>query len=207
MATQNLNLIDDLKCKAANLTYPAKPDGKGSARVNWLRHPYYFGKHNTLESFMLFGEWRRHLIETGEALEVKVIRRELAYQREEINHGDWGEKELPETSFQRRETDPPSQSGVQLALIAGGVVALFALAFAIGKFYSTPSVPMVDGVALTQDETDFIRGFRSHAKHFQEIRQDQKLVDGENSSRAETIHRLKEEGPINGKLHKTRTGT
>ena len=39
----------------------------------------YFGAHNTPESFLLFGEWKRQLIETGKAPEVKQIRKDMAH--------------------------------------------------------------------------------------------------------------------------------
>ncbi len=195
MSTDTIQVDEDLKSKAIKLSYPAKPDGKGSARVNWLRRPYYFGKHNTLESYMLFGEWRRHLIETGEAIEVKVVRRELADLREEINHGEWSEENaaLPE----EQQGNVPPQRGVRFALLASGIIVLVTFLCAIGKYLSTPTVPMVDGVALTPEEVSTIRGIRIHEKRVARIKKEREFIDGnpERHRLSETKDLFKEVGP------------
>ena len=187
--TENIDLIDDLKSRAATLTYPAKPDGRGSARVNWLRHPYYFGKHNTLESYMLFGEWRRHLIETGEAMDMKSVRRNLAILREEVLDQD-----PVEEPSEQEQTSQSHGSFLAIACITCGLL-IGVLLFAVTEFSSTPSVPTVDGLALTPEETEIIRGVREHQNHASRPRSD------DPKRMADTLQELMERGPINGKLH------
>lgn len=201
MSTDTIQVDEDLKSKAIKLSYPAKPDGKGSARVNWLRRPYYFGKHNTLESYMLFGEWRRHLIETGEAIEVKVVRRELADLREEINHGEWSEENaaLPE----EQQGNVPPQRGVRFALLASGIIVLVTFLCAIGKYLSTPTVPMVDGVALTSEEESQIRAMRRNKADLAKIKKDREYIDGDPKRHrlSEMTELIKEVGPERAKQY------
>ena len=64
----------------AELSYPDKPDANGYAKKYFKRRAFYFGAYNTPESFQLFGEWKRQLIESGQAPEVKAVRKDLAHQ-------------------------------------------------------------------------------------------------------------------------------
>lgn len=131
--------LDELKQKAAQISYPAKDDGKGSARVNWRRRAFYFGKHDTLESYQLFGEWRRRLIETGEPTDVRTIRAELTNCE-------------PDSSYQRNPH--------HFRILAMSVCLAAFTAILITKVASVGLPPQVDGRSLSEDETNIIRGIR-----------------------------------------------
>ena len=95
-----------------DLTYPEKPDSNGYAKKYFKRRAYYFGAHNSPESFMLFGEWKRRLVETGSAPEVKKLRKELAQQAIPSPHLHLGapvRKEIP-YNWQRSPAKPSSCS-------------------------------------------------------------------------------------------------
>ena len=142
--------------KALKLSYPPKDDKKGSARVNWKRRWYYFGKHNTPESFQLFVEWRRRLIETGEPPETKLLRKDLAHIRQ-------------------ADEAPPSPPYFIYGLAAATL--LFAIS-TIGLTWNSlkPHSPHVDGVPMSQTEMEFVRGLRVGKK-----RHNRKLNEGMNS--------------------------
>ncbi len=133
------------------LTYPDKPDANGYAKKYFKRRAFYFGAHNSPESFVLFGEWKRRLIETGAATEVKTIRKELAQQSIAGPHMHLG--------------GPAERKPLQLAVITTvASVILFGAVLASAKILSTTMGPTVDGITLTNEEIDFVRGIRLHQK-------------------------------------------
>ncbi len=180
--SQSEKSLDEVRQDAELIAYPAKPDNKGSARVVWRRRSYYFGKFNSPESFSLFGEWKRRLVETGDAPEVKIVRHDLAH--------------LPESSPSR----PYRFLGWPVAnLIAATVLGACVVGGAM--IFSTKTTPMVDGVALTDEEIVRIRGMRSHQKRvatFNKEREDRV---------AELLARIREKGPSDGKRQDIRQRT
>ena len=60
-----------------DLSYPVHPDANGIAQVSYRGKTRFFKQHNTPESWILFGRWRAHLIETGEALAVDEVEQRL----------------------------------------------------------------------------------------------------------------------------------
>ena len=169
------------------LAYPDKPDANGYAKTYFKRRAFYFGAHNSPESFVLFGEWKRRLVETGVAADVKTIRKELAQQTVGPHHLHLG--------------GPLERKPLQLAMITTvASVILFGAVLASAKILSSTMGPTVDGVTLTNEEIDFIRGVRLHRKDF--------AVD--QSSRGEKVAdltmRLMEEGPDRAKSYLSQTG-
>ncbi|MFK8114548.1 MAG: hypothetical protein AB8B91_20270 [Rubripirellula sp.] len=143
---------EELKLKASQLTYPPKDDGKGSARINWQRRGYYFGKHNTSESFQLFCEWRSRLIETGDPTEVRIIRRDLAHDARKKHGQQAGKPAKFETaeSYQRfgewlatmeeSETRTFRSGSVSLVSVVFCVVGIIAFSASFATFLSTPNI-------------------------------------------------------------------
>lgn len=171
-----MNSID-----VADLTYPEKPDNDGRARRYYKRRAYYFGQHNSPESFLLFGEWKRRLMESGEAPEVKEIRRDLAHSAKP------GTGSLKRSLYRR---------GILLTLV------LCVTILGISQIVSSFATPSVDGRPLTLDEQDLVRGVRRH-KDILEA----KAKDSPRSDRiARRLTQLKEEGPGNAH-HEQRNGT
>ena len=166
------------------LAYPDKPDANGYAKKYFKRRAFYFGAHNSPESFVLFGEWKRRLVETGVATEVKTIRRELAQQSIASPHMHLG--------------GPVERKPLQLAVITTvASVLLFGAVLASAKILSSTMGPTVDGITLTNEEIDFIRGVRLHRSEFVG------LSDERPARIAELTARLMEEGPKNAQYHRS----
>ena len=131
---------------AAELSYPAKPDTRGHARKSWQGYSYSFGKHNTAESFVLFGEWRKHLIETGEALKTADVREKLA-----------------ETGvFEPVQEKRGVSSRTIYAVCAVACILLCTVTGIVTWKLSTANAPYVDdelGV-ITEDDRRILRGHR-----------------------------------------------
>ena len=128
----------------ADLSYPVKPDPKGYARAYYERRAYYFGPHNTPESFVLFCEWRKRLIETGEPPAVKDVKAEL----KESGMGE----DAPRTS--------------RFAIHTGITIVLCLLTGLSVNLLSSPAGFAVDeefGV-ITEDDRAILRGHRQHLK-------------------------------------------
>jgi hypothetical protein len=134
-----------------DLSYPPKPDNKGYAKRYWERRAYYFGPHNTPESFMLFGEWRKRLIETGEAPDMKSLKAELR-------------KERP--------TEEPPKSKWHNVLIAASLVLILIGSNVTTRILSTSPTLIADeefGV-ITDDERKLLRGYRQHVDTESDVR-------------------------------------
>lgn len=128
---------------AHDLTYPTAPDTRGSTRVNYKRRPYYMGPYESPLSHVMFGLWKHHLQETGEAPSTKEIR---PIAEELLQNGAV------------TLTDKPLQSdrrGYYLAAI--GFTLVFFLSLHI---LFSPSPITVDGIAVSETEVEFIRGVR-----------------------------------------------
>ena len=168
--------------EAAELAYPDKPDANGYAKKYYKRRAFYFGPHNSPESFLLFGEWKRRLIASGEPPEVKQVRKELAHQALPTPHR------------------PPQPAGrekpLQYALSVSVAAAALLLWAAIHRLSSPPATaPTVDGITLSNEEIDFIRGIRIH--------RNQKEITG-GPKAAEIINlanKLLHEGPENARKY------
>jgi hypothetical protein len=160
----------------SELTYPDKPDANGYAKKYFKRRAFYFGAHNSPESFLLFGEWKRRLVENGEPAEVKQIRKELAHQGLPGPHGP----------LSAREGQQPIQYAMYASVAAS---VLFAWALLDRYFFSSTTGPTVDGITLTNEEIDFVRGIRKH-KGLQD-----NAVGTRASEIASLADKLLEEGP------------
>ena len=164
----------------AELSYPERPDANGYAKKYFKRRAFYFGTHNSPESFLLFGEWKRRLVETGEAPEVKQVRKEMGH----------GGLPAPHTALSPNE-QPKS---VQYAIYASVAASIFLAWGLLDRYFlSSPAVPTVDGVTLTNEEIDFIRGIRRHKSDSATAEYNQ----GEEN--AQMLMRILEEGPENAK--------
>ena len=133
----------------SDLSYPDKPDANGYAKKYFKRRAFYFGPHNSPESFLLFGEWKRQLVENGKPPEVKQVRKEMAHQ------GLSG----PHHPLQAAE----GKKMAQYAVFASVAIALLLATALLDRYFlSSSNGPTVDGVTLTNEEIDFIRGIRKH---------------------------------------------
>lgn len=171
-----MNSID-----VADLTYPEKPDNDGRARRYYKRRAYYFGQHNSPESFLLFGEWKRRLMESGEAPEVKEIRRDLAHSAKP------GTGSLKRSRYRR---------GILVTLV------LCVTILGISQIVSSFATPSVDGKPLTLDEQDLVRGVRKHKDRIEALT----LGESRPSRIVRQLTQLMEEGPGNAR-HEQRNGT
>lgn len=138
-----------IQSEPTELDYPSKPDANGYAKKYYKRRAFYFGPHNSPESYLLFGEWKRRLVETGVATEVKTIRKDLAQKSVPSPHLPLG--------------GPPERKPLQIALITCVTgLMIFISVFVSVKILSSTTAPMVDGISLTNEEIDFIRGIRRY---------------------------------------------
>lgn len=166
----------------AELSYPERPDANGYAKKYFKRRAFYFGTHNSPESFLLFGEWKRRLVETGEAPEVKQVRKEMGH----------GGLPAPHTALSPNE-QPKS---VQYAIYASVAASIFLAWGLLDRYFlSSPAVPTVDGVTLTNEEIDFIRGIRRHRD------QQNDTPSGNAAEIASLADQLLKEGPENAARH------
>ena len=162
----------------SDLSYPDKPDANGYAKKYFKRRAFYFGPHNSPESFLLFGEWKRQLVENGKPPEVKQVRKEMAHQ------GLSG----PHHPLQAAE----GKKMAQYAVFASVAIALLLATALLDRYFlSSSNGPTVDGVTLTNEEIDFIRGIRKHRK------QQNTDVGVKASEIASLTEKLLQEGPEN----------
>jgi len=166
----------------SELTYPDKPDANGYAKKYFKRRAFYFGAHNSPESFLLFGEWKRRLVENGEPAEVKQIRKELAHQGLPGPHGP----------LSAREGQQPIQYAMYASVAAS---VLFAWALLDRYFFSSTTGPTVDGITLTNEEIDFVRGIRRHKVDIKSAQQ------GQGEKNSALLMQLLQEGPDDGKKY------
>jgi hypothetical protein len=171
-----------------DLSYPDKPDANGYAKKYYKRRAFYFGAHNSPESFVLFGEWKRRLVESGVVSEVKTIRKELTQHAIPSPHFDLGDP---------RERRPWRSSLV----LVGSAIMLIGAVLAGAKILSSSVGPTVDGITLTNEEIDFIRGIRLHENRMLDIGQQRP------ARLAELTARLMDEGPENAKYHLSEQGS
>ena len=166
----------------SDLSYPDKPDANGYAKKYFKRRAFYFGAHNSPESFLLFGEWKRRLVESGKPPEVKQVRKELAHQGISAPH--------------RPRQTIDGQRQVQYAVYASVAAALL-LAWAMMDryFFSSSNGPTVDGITLTNEEIDFIRGIRQTKNDATAVGQN----EGETTS--ELLLQMLKEGPEDAKKY------
>ncbi|MDB4338904.1 hypothetical protein OAA19_02215 [Rubripirellula sp.] len=144
--------------EAADLGYPEKPDAHGYAKKYYKRRAFYFGTHNSAESFVLFGEWKRRLVESGVPTEVKELRKEMA-------HADLPQLHLPAQDV----SAPRPMAYAKIASVAAAV--FFAWVACDRYFFSSAPGPTVDGITLSNEEIDFIRGIRRQSQDFDRLQQ------------------------------------
>ncbi|MEM8669870.1 MAG: hypothetical protein AAGG48_20255 [Planctomycetota bacterium] len=164
---------------AADLCYPPKADANGTAKKYYRRRAYYFGRHNTPESLILFGEWKRRLIETGEPPEVKTVRVDL------------------EHSLEAREKGRKYRAFIWPAVTALSSCLLATTITASVMIFSTNNVAKVDGKVLTGEEVLYLRGYRNYNGLVQAVTRgshDEERI-------AEIYKGLLESGPGNEPLH------
>jgi hypothetical protein len=165
-----------------DLSYPEKPDSNGYAKKYYKRRAFYFGAHNSPESFVLFGEWKRRLVESGVVAEVKSIRKEMSQHALASPHFELG--------------DTLARKPWQLTIVtAASAMMILGAVLAGAKILSSSVGPTVDGITLTNEEIDFIRGIRMHQRDFVEDH----ATLGERV--ADLTMRLMEEGPDRAKSY------
>ncbi|MCG8650215.1 MAG: hypothetical protein MI861_10295 [Pirellulales bacterium] len=173
------------------MSYPIKPDGRGSARVNFNGRAYYFGEHNTPASFELFVEWKKRVVEAdGEPVDTQLGRYPLAHKRCEQSSDGLADED--------QEVHWTRQNWIGLAC-ACALAGIFVGAI-FSNLFSIPRRPVVDGIPMTADETDFIRKMRAEAENFARIQ-------AENKDRVASLtKKLMEEGIGSAALHKRGPG-
>lgn len=179
-----------------DISYPPKPDARGSAKRYHNRRAYYFGRHNSPDSYTLFAAWKERLVETGEAPNVQDIREQLArrkelesLERETVSHAE-------KLSIQDRSAAMSWLSGVPAILLALAA----SIALCCGAFFgSRVRSRAVDDISLSLEEVERIRGLRL----YEEMRVEQ--IQSK-PNRAEKLAKLTEKlirlGPADGKLHR-----
>jgi len=191
-----------------DISYPEKSDARGSAKKYHKRRAYYFGRHNTPESYSLFAIWKQRLIETGEAPPVSEVKEILGRQEAAAEQSDEFQQQLERRAreldrravqierqaealerqsealrMERNELEAREQQLLQrisrvepaatakaapaTAIWATAVCLLLASILWIG---SSPPAPTVDGLPLTESETNQIRGARMHATTLESIK-------------------------------------
>lgn len=133
--------------KAHTISYPTTADKRGSTRVNHRRRPYYLGPYDSPASYVMFGLWKHHLMETGEAPSPKELR--------PIVHSLLSQQPLPRQSPNRWKW--LAASGLTSAVILA-VAILFA-----AKILSSDSFRTDDEIVLTETEAAIIRGYRAQS--------------------------------------------
>ena len=166
--------------QAHDLGYPTSADSRGSARVYHMRRPYYLGPYESPQSYVMFGLWKQRLLETNEPCETKDLR--------PIVDNILSNSDKPVDSV-RRKVIPR----VVLALTCA--TTLMMIGVAIGrKIPSTIAPALVDGINLTQDETQIIRGVRKNDRNLARASQHPARF-------IQIMEELKAEGPEHGRWH------
>ena len=169
-------------------SYPPNPAGKREFAV--LRHErrqFYFGTHATPQSYALFALWLAQLEKTGKAPETKDLK-PLVNQ------------------FLQADTVVDKLHRVRpylaVALIAISVISTIVAITSFSKIPSSDAPALVDGLALTTDEVEFIRGARKQT----DVRVSLKPEFPTKPSRHSEILRQLMEGHVDEPIHKPRKG-
>ena len=133
---------------AHDIIYPALPDARGTARVYHNRTPYYMGPHESPASHMVFGLWKHKLVKTGVAPSTK----ELRLQVDSLLKGEVNVKRP------MRSVWPMAFFFASACLFCGWLGS---------RISSTQDSPRVDGISLSANETEFIRGRRMTEHRFE----------------------------------------
>lgn len=161
-----------LRDRVEALSYPITADDLGTASINWQGVPFFFGRHNSPESYVEFCEWRRVLAETGEAPLVKDVRIDLSHRA----HSDVRFRptvKSPDEIY--AGTSAPTRWKPSLRWAVGAMLAAVATAGVWkinlnGQIDSTGTTGFVDGTPLTDTEAEVVRGVREfRAKRDQEL--------------------------------------
>ncbi len=167
------------------LSYPDKADANGYAKKYYKRRAFYFGVYNSPESFQLFGEWKRQLLESGDAPEVKAVRKDIAH-KSGLNPPKANEH------LERRSAYLwPLVSIVSALLVSGTILGS-------AKLLSTTIGPTVDGMTLSEYEMNVVRGVRIQNDRIERFAADR------STRAAEMMLQLKEVGRENAKYLKSK---
>jgi hypothetical protein len=148
--------VDLRKDEAHTLAYPTTPDSRGSVRIYHQRKAHYLGQHGSPLSYVMFGLWKQGLIEHGEPPASTVIR-------------DQAEKLLRQTVSHRKVLIKRSLvvASITLACLMGAILG--------STFSSTSRAIVVDGIPLSANENEIIRGIRQQ-KNLQVTQEQQQAV-------------------------------
>lgn len=214
---------EDIIEKAHGVKYPSSGDSRGSTRVHHLRRPYYLGPFESPQSYIMFGLWKHHLLETGVAPETKKIRKTVAGL---LDTDDLAED--PNTSMRQSLAsifDRAAIPGIAVALFCGmlfgfGISSIFSKPIDESKngFSAVPTTPseldsdsqrpVVDGIKLNDSEyesfQEFVRGLRIASDlHEKKLRQRTKRNPAMDGETLEDVFNILKDGNRNA-LHKTR---
>ncbi len=157
------------------IQYPSSPDTRGSARITYKRKHYYFGRHGSAYSYLLFGLWKARVDKTRELQKSTDLR------------------PLVESILSQEPPSPPARHPwLALSLFTSAVTLCISLVAA--TWIVVGANPKVDNVALSNQELSAIRGIRKTQGSF-----DRRLATTDLQSRFERIMKLKDEGPINAR--------
>lgn len=124
-----------------NVSYPQTPDSRGTARIYYLRKPYYLGNHDSPLSYVMFGIWKHYLTTEGKVPPTAQIREQAdaLLNAEQTDSKQWHRNWIMGLAL-------------TLAMLIGGMVG--------ANFRSTQDSSHVDGIALTENEVSFVRRVR-----------------------------------------------
>ncbi|MFO0942852.1 MAG: hypothetical protein U0930_19110, partial [Pirellulales bacterium] len=128
-----------------NVSYPHTPDSRGTARIYYLRKPYYLGNHDSPLSYVMFGIWKHYLTSEGKVPPTAQIRE----QAEALLNADQADSKQWHRNW-------IMGLALTLAMLVGGMVG--------ANFRSTQDSSHVDGIALTENELSFVRNYRAVAE-------------------------------------------
>ncbi len=164
-------------------SYPTSPDTRGSTRVRTTKKHYYFGPHDTPESYVLFGLWKHRLEIDGKAPEAKTLRPLV--------------KELLESSpgaEKRYARNMMMKAGGLAACLAFVVIATVLSTNAFWKF-STAETTAVDGIELSEREVVLVQSLRrAESKQIARIQSVEHV-----EKMAALFANLKKEGPTHAR--------
>lgn len=127
------------------LAYPTSPGPRGEARVYIKPRARYLARYGSAKSYVIFGLVKQWWEDTGEVPNISAARElaeSLLDETPVIDNASWGKRILP-------------WAGIVLGLVC------LPLGMAIGSTaFPVDSAPHVDGIVLSADEADIIRGSR-----------------------------------------------
>ncbi|GAB5402843.1 MAG: hypothetical protein Aurels2KO_10740 [Aureliella sp.] len=147
-AVINTTTAEDLeKEKIKEISYPIQADIRGIARITYNRKSVYLGPFDSPQSYITFGLWKRHLLETGKSAQASSLR------------------PLVDAAMNAEPYRPPKPLNTAWFILAVflGLTLIAAANYFGYQYYASVKPTEIDGVPMSEMELNGIRKVRKYA--------------------------------------------